>query len=532
MHGSIMVFLFLGAVRLRPRQLPRAAADRRAGHGVPAAQRARRTGCTCSAGSRCSSGFLTADGAGRLRLVRLRAAVGRHPLARRSAATSGSSASCSRACPACSPRSTSSPPSRRCARPGMTMFRMPIFTWNMLVTSVLVLIAFPVLTAAGADAASPTATSAPTSSTPADGGEPILWQHLFWFFGHPEVYIARAAVLRRGHRGASRCSRGGRCSATRASSLATLGIAALSVGVWAHHMFATGAVVLPFFCGLVDPHRRADRRQVLQLDRHDVGRPPHVPDARCCSRSGSWSRSWSAALTGVILASPPVDFQLHRLVLRRRPLALRAVRRLGVRAVRRHLLLVPEVHRQLLHEGWGQRPLLADVRRLQPDVLRAAHARRSTACPAGSPTTCAADGFTTLNRVSSIGAFLLGASTLPFLWNVWRTLRRGDAGRRRPVGRAHARVGDARRRRRRTTSTGCPASARTDPCGTWTTPTTRSTSDGRRRRRHRDPGRSRARRRRTPATTAPASTSRPASSPSSASFFTFIALVYWFLTYE
>src|SRR4029453_13028877 len=71
--------------------------------------------------------------------------------------------------------------------PGMTMFRMPIFTWNTLVTSLLVLIAFPVL-------------AGPLLSLEADRqlgahvfdaahGGAILWQHLFWFFGHPEVYI-------------------------------------------------------------------------------------------------------------------------------------------------------------------------------------------------------------------------------------------------------------------------------------------------------------------------------------------------------
>ncbi|MFZ2549527.1 MAG: cbb3-type cytochrome c oxidase subunit I, partial [Candidatus Microthrix subdominans] len=72
--------------------------------------------------------------------------------------------------------------------PDMGMFQMPIFTWNMVVTSVAVLLAFPVLTAAvvmlfaerhfGAHVFDPTA-----------GGVPLLWQHLFWFFGHPEVYI-------------------------------------------------------------------------------------------------------------------------------------------------------------------------------------------------------------------------------------------------------------------------------------------------------------------------------------------------------
>ncbi|HJE57554.1 MAG TPA: cbb3-type cytochrome c oxidase subunit I, partial [Nocardiopsis listeri] len=70
--------------------------------------------------------------------------------------------------------------------PGMTMFRMPIFTWNTMLTGVLVLIAFPVLTGAlialGADRMVGTHVF-----DPAHGGA-ILWQHLFWFFGHPEVY--------------------------------------------------------------------------------------------------------------------------------------------------------------------------------------------------------------------------------------------------------------------------------------------------------------------------------------------------------
>ncbi|MGI8757369.1 MAG: cytochrome c oxidase subunit I, partial [Acidimicrobiales bacterium] len=72
--------------------------------------------------------------------------------------------------------------------PGMTMFRMPIFTWNMLVTSILVLIGFPVLTAAGVMLFADRHFGAHIFDV-ANGGAPILWQHLFWFFGHPEVYI-------------------------------------------------------------------------------------------------------------------------------------------------------------------------------------------------------------------------------------------------------------------------------------------------------------------------------------------------------
>src|SRR5919199_3504118 len=71
--------------------------------------------------------------------------------------------------------------------PGMTMFRMPIFTWNIFVTSILVLIAFPVLTAALFGLLMDRHFGAHVFD-PANGGT-ILWQHLFWFFGHPQVYI-------------------------------------------------------------------------------------------------------------------------------------------------------------------------------------------------------------------------------------------------------------------------------------------------------------------------------------------------------
>jgi cytochrome c oxidase subunit 1 len=71
--------------------------------------------------------------------------------------------------------------------PGMTMFRMPIFTWNILLTSLLVLLAFPVLAAALLCLEAERKLGAKIFTT--ENGGPILWQHLFWFFGHPEVYI-------------------------------------------------------------------------------------------------------------------------------------------------------------------------------------------------------------------------------------------------------------------------------------------------------------------------------------------------------
>ena len=128
--------------------------------------------------------------------------------------------------------------------PGMVMFRLPIFTWTILLTSVLVLMAFPVLAASLVVLQVDRSFGAQVFEA-ANGGA-ILWQHLFWFFGHPEVYIialpffgiisevipvfSRKPVF--GYKGLV---------------FATIAIAGLSVAVWAHHMYVTGAVSLPFF---------------------------------------------------------------------------------------------------------------------------------------------------------------------------------------------------------------------------------------------------------------------------------------------
>ncbi|OLS98504.1 cytochrome ubiquinol oxidase subunit I, partial [Pseudonocardia sp. CNS-004] len=128
--------------------------------------------------------------------------------------------------------------------PGMTMFRMPIFTWNILVTAILILIAFPVLTAALLGLLADRHFGAHVFD-PANGGV-ILWQHLFWFFGHPEVYIVALpffGIVSEIFPVFSRKPIFG----YKTLIYATIAIAALSVAVWAHHMYATGAVLLAFF---------------------------------------------------------------------------------------------------------------------------------------------------------------------------------------------------------------------------------------------------------------------------------------------
>ncbi|GAA3139903.1 hypothetical protein GCM10020255_016170 [Rhodococcus baikonurensis] len=128
--------------------------------------------------------------------------------------------------------------------PGMTMFRMPIFTWNVFITMILVLLAFPILTAALMGLLVDRHLGGHLFD-PATGGA-ILWQHLFWFFGHPEVYIVAIpffGIVSEIFPVFSRKPIFGYLGLV----YATIAISALSAAVWAHHMFATGAVLLPFF---------------------------------------------------------------------------------------------------------------------------------------------------------------------------------------------------------------------------------------------------------------------------------------------
>jgi cytochrome c oxidase subunit 1 len=124
--------------------------------------------------------------------------------------------------------------------PGMTMFRLPLFTWSMLVVSVLVLLAFPVLTGALAMLFIERRFDAHFFDATA-GGMPILWQHLFWFFGHPEVYVIALPFFGVVSEIIPVFSRKPIFGYT-AFVVATLAIGAYSVTTWAHHMFATGAV--------------------------------------------------------------------------------------------------------------------------------------------------------------------------------------------------------------------------------------------------------------------------------------------------
>ncbi|MFE9912470.1 aa3-type cytochrome oxidase subunit I [Streptomyces clavifer] len=304
--------------------------------------------------------------------------------------------------------------------PGMTMFRMPIFTWNILLTSVLVLLAFPMLAAALLALEADRRFGAQVFN-PENGGA-LLWQHLFWFFGHPEVYIIALpffGIVTEIIPVFSRKPIFGYVGLVGA----TIAISGLSVTVWAHHMFATGAVLLPFF----------------SIMTFLIAVPTGVKFFNWIGTMWKGSLSfetpmlWSigflvtflfGGLTGVILASPPLDFHVtdsyfvvahfHYVVFGTVVFATFA----GFH------FWWPKMTGTMLDERLGKIHFWTLFIGFHTTFL-VMHWLGAEGMPRRYADYLAADGFTVLNTLSSIGAFLLGASTLPFLYNVWKTAKTG-----------------------------------------------------------------------------------------------------------
>jgi cytochrome c oxidase subunit 1 len=314
--------------------------------------------------------------------------------------------------------------------PGMTMWRLPIFTWNMVVVAILGLVAFPPA-AAGLTLLLIDRRLGGVVYNPVAGGDPTIYQHLFWFLGHPEVYIlilpffgviteiipvfTRKPLF--GYTG---------------FVLATITIGTLSTGVWAHHMFTTGVVDNPFFSAMT----------LL------IAVPTGV---KFFNWTGSmWSgRIWLSVpmlfsigfmlnfliggVTGVMLAAPAIDFQaqdtyflvahFHYTMLGGAVFGIFA----GI------YFWFPKMTGAMLSEKVGRLAFFLlfvgfNVTFWPQFVLgQRGMPRRYVDYASGL-------GYDTPNFVSTIGAFVLGIGVLVFLWDVWRSLRHREPAGDDPWG--------------------------------------------------------------------------------------------------
>ena len=193
----------------------------------------------------------------------------------------------------------------------MTLHKMPLFVWSILVTAFLLLLSLPVL--AGAITMLLTDRHFGTSFfNAAGGGDPILFQHLFWFFGHPEVYILILPGFGMISHSISTFSKRP-VFGYLGMAYAMVAIGFIGFIVWAHHMYTVGLSVdtQGLFRLRDDGHRGADGHQGVLLDRHDVGRLDRVQDADAVGDRASCFLFTVGGVTGVVLANAGVDVVLQ-----------------------------------------------------------------------------------------------------------------------------------------------------------------------------------------------------------------------------
>ena len=305
--------------------------------------------------------------------------------------------------------------------PGMTMFRMPIFTWNILVTSILVILIFPLLTAALFGLAADRRLGTHVYD-PANGGV-TLFQHLFWYFGHPEVYVIALPFFGIISEIIPVFSRKPLFGYTTLV-YATLSIAALSMAVWAHHMYVTGAVLLPFFSLLTFmiavPTGVKFFNWIGTMWKGQV-----TFETPMLWAFGFLVTFLCGGLTGVLLASPPLDFHVSDTYFVVAHFHYVLFGTIAFSTFAGVYFWFPKMTGRMLDERLGKLHFWLTLIGFNLTFL-VQHWLGDEGMPRRYADYLPTDGFTTLNMISTAGAFILGASVIPFFWNVFKSWRYGE----------------------------------------------------------------------------------------------------------
>ncbi len=306
--------------------------------------------------------------------------------------------------------------------PGMTMFRLPILVWTVLVTSVLVLMATPVLTS-GLIMLFIDRNYGGHFFDPATGGVAVLWQNIFWFYSHPAVYIMvlpAMGIISEVLPVFSRKPLFG----YKAFVFATAGIGALGFSVWAHHMFTTGQVFLPFFSLMTFliavPTGVKMFNWIATLFRGQLRFSTPLLFAL-----GFLTMFLIGGINGAFSASVPVDFALHDTywVVAHLHYVLFGGSVFGVFAGIYYWF--PKMTGRMLNETLGKIQFVLMFIGFNLTFFPM-HMLGLAGMPRRIADYSAQAGWNDLNLLATIGGFTIAASILPFLWNVFVSLRNGE----------------------------------------------------------------------------------------------------------
>ena len=305
--------------------------------------------------------------------------------------------------------------------PGMTMFRLPIFVWGIFITAVLALLIFPLLLAAALGVLYDRKLGGHIFDS--GNGGAILWQHLFWFFGHPEVYVIALpffGIVSEVVPVFSRKPLFGYVGMV----FAMLAIGALSMAVWAHHMFVTGAVLLPFFSFMTFLIAVPTGMKFFNW----VGTmwKGHITwDTPMIWAMGFMGTFLFGGMTGVMLAAPALDFQLAESYFLIAHFHYTIFGTVVFSAFAGVYFWFPKMTGRMLDERLGKIHFWLTFIGFHGTFL-IQHWVGNMGMPRRYADYLESDGFTIFNQISTVFSFILGASVIPLVWNVFKSYRYGE----------------------------------------------------------------------------------------------------------
>ncbi len=317
--------------------------------------------------------------------------------------------------------------------PGMTMFRLPLTVWSLFVTAILLLLAVPVLSAAAAMLFADLNLGT-SFFKPAGGGQPLLWQHLFWFFGHPEVYIMILPAMGLASEIIPVFSRKP-IFGYKAMVYAMMAIGVLGFMVWGHHMFVSGMNLTLSAAFSVSTMVIAVPSAIKTFNwLGTVWRGSIEFATPMCFSLAFVSMFVIGGLSGIFMASTPVDLFVHHTYF--------IVAHIHYVLFGGSIFAIfggvyfwfPKMFGRMLNEGLGKLhfvltfvffnmtffPMhnlgLGGMMRRIADPMVYEHLRQ----------------LQPLNQISTIGAMGLGLTTFVFIWNIVYSLRRGPVAPANP----------------------------------------------------------------------------------------------------